>query len=77
MTLEKKHYIWMGVALLAVLLFFSYKAYSQQAETKRTLQDQARQLRGLQGSDTVTARDLLSTMDKNMQGQKPTINFTI
>lgn len=77
MTLEKKHYIWIGFGILAVLIYFSWNTYSEQSKTAAEVKAQARQINGLQGNDTVTAKDLLATMSKNMQDQKPTINFTV
>lgn len=77
MATDKRIYIWGGAAVLLVLIVISWNTYSQQSRIKNELQAQARKLQGLQGSDTVTAKDLLATMTKNMQDQKPTINFSL
>lgn len=63
---SKKYILFGSITLVVILVGVSIYQYNQQAKTRESVREQARQIQGLQGKDTVTAKDLLEKMSDSM-----------
>lgn len=78
MSDQTKKILGLVFALLVIggLAYFAYSSWQQSAKNTSAINEQAKRIEGIQGEETITARELLDKLSESMGKSKDiTINI--